>query len=107
MRASAVARSLGESSSALIVNTSDQSLGAHSQPPGTSRGVIVKPIATTDTRDEVQDLAGELTADIALYLASVSWIETGVGYTLSQTLRARGERLRLEVRLFLTLYFVL
>ena len=47
----------------------------------------------------MQDLAGELTADIALYLASVSWIETGVGYTLSQTLRARGERLRLEVRL--------
>ena len=68
------------------------------KPKGFPR-LIVKPIATTDTRDEVQDLAGELTADIALYLASVSWIETGVGYTLSQTLRARGDRLRLEVRL--------
>jgi adenylate cyclase len=68
------------------------------KPKGFPR-LIVKPIATTDTRDEVQDLAGELTADIALYLASVQWIETGVGYTLSQTLRARGDRLRLEVRL--------
>jgi len=68
------------------------------KPKGFPR-LIVKPIATTDTRDEVQNLAGELTADISLYLASVQWIETGVGYTLSQTLRARGDRLRLEVRL--------
>lgn len=61
--------------------------------------LTVTPIVTSDQRDDVRDLAEELTADIALYLASVQWIETGEGYTLTQTLRARGDRLRLEVRL--------
>ena len=47
------------------VGTSLTAVGM-AKPKGFPR-LIVKPIATTDTRDEVQDLARELTADIALY----------------------------------------
>ena len=54
-----------------------------------------QPVATTDDRGEVRDLAEGLTADISLYLAAIHWIDTGEGYTLTQTLRTRGDRLRL------------
>lgn len=61
--------------------------------------LVVNAVVTANDRSEVQDLAGGLTADIALYLDSVQWIDTGEGYELTQTLRARGDRLRLDARL--------
>jgi adenylate cyclase len=61
--------------------------------------LTVHEAASLDDRPEVVDLIEGLTADISLYLASVQWLETGRGYNLTQTLRTRGDRIRLESRL--------
>ena len=70
----------------------------------TTRGIgfprlSVQPVQTKDDRADVIDLAEGLGSDIGLYLNAVAWLETGTGYELTQNLRARGERLRLECRL--------
>ena len=61
--------------------------------------LTVQPVQTKDDRADVIDLAEGLGSDIGLYLNAVAWLETGAGYELTQNLRARGERLRLECRL--------
>ena len=61
--------------------------------------LTVEPVIAADERADVQELATGLTADISLYLASIQWLEVGKGYTLTQALRARGDRVRLEARL--------
>lgn len=66
----------------------------------------IQPVANSDTRAELQDLADALTADLDTYFSSINWLQAKVsgtgalnGYYLRSTLRARGERLRLENRL--------
>ena len=68
--------------------------------------LIIRPVHTTDPRPDVQDLANALTGDLALlldavrdYSARVSQGPQSDGYELKTTLRASGERLRLEARL--------
>ena len=68
--------------------------------------LMVSPVGTSDRRAEVGELAAALTNDIATYLGSPGWIATSIdehrkagAYVLDATLRTRGNRLRLEVRL--------
>lgn len=68
--------------------------------------LMLNPVTTSDPRGEVQDLAAALTSDLHTYFGPLSWLVTqvsetaqGSGYRLSLALRARGDRLRLEVRL--------
>jgi adenylate cyclase len=67
--------------------------------------LIIRPVRTTDTRAEVQDLATALTGDLVflldamrLHSARVSQAQTAQGYELQTNLRASGTRLRLEAR---------
>lgn len=66
--------------------------------------ISIKPIETSDSRIEVQELAEALTGDLLTYLGSTHWmvVESGrrsrTSYELSGKLRASGGRLRLEVR---------
>lgn len=69
--------------------------------------IAIRPVATSDTRPEVQELAEGLTSDLDAYLGSARWLIGRVGetpaegdYDLRCALRARGERVRLEARLF-------
>ena len=66
----------------------------------------IRPTANSDPRAELQDTADALTANLATYFGSISWLQTSIsssesamGYSLRPTLRARGDRLRLETRL--------
>ncbi|MFO7856153.1 MAG: adenylate/guanylate cyclase domain-containing protein [Paracoccaceae bacterium] len=69
--------------------------------------LAVRPVTTSDARDEVRELAEALTGDVVAYLGAVRWLDARISerggaegaYDLSAALRARGERLRLEVRL--------
>jgi adenylate cyclase len=68
--------------------------------------LTIQPVGNTDPRAELQDLADALTADLETYFGSINWLQSTVssttdvhGYSLRPTLRARGERMRLEVRL--------
>lgn len=68
--------------------------------------LCIQPVANSDTRAELQDLADALTADLDIYFSSINWLNTRVdssaaseSYNLRPTLRTRGERLRLESRL--------
>ena len=68
--------------------------------------VAIQPFSTPDSRDEVVELAAALTGDLAAYLNRGGWL-TGFAaetpppetFRLTGVLRARGERLRLEVTL--------
>lgn len=64
------------------------------------------PVANSDPRAELSDLADALTADLGAYFNSINWLSAAISsadtpndYTLRPILRARGERLRLETRL--------
>ncbi|MGB7323208.1 MAG: tetratricopeptide repeat protein [Albidovulum sp.] len=68
--------------------------------------LIIRPVHATDPRSDVQDLATALTGDLALqldavrdYSARVSQSARTDGYELKTSLRASGDRLRLEARL--------
>jgi len=68
--------------------------------------LVVIPIDTSDTRAEVIELAAAVTSDLATYLGSPVWLSSRVSqqfgksnYCVSAILRARGERLRLEIQL--------
>ncbi len=68
--------------------------------------LCVTPTANSDPRAELGDIADALTADLASYFGSINWLSTSVSasdnpeaYSLRPTLRARGDRLRLETRL--------
>jgi adenylate cyclase len=65
------------------------------------------PVATSDDRADVQELADGLTGDLDENLAAARFLVVAVrerprsnDYVLKIALRARGERLRLEARLF-------
>lgn len=85
-------------------------LGASDRVEGDHRGlyalVAIRPIGTSDTRAEVQELAAALTGDLASYLSTGRWLRAMLAerppadaYVLSGTLRASGTRLRLEITL--------
>ncbi|WP_370400846.1 adenylate/guanylate cyclase domain-containing protein [Sulfitobacter sp. JB4-11] len=76
------------------------------QPHSALPSLTIQPTANSDPRAEVLDIADALTADLNSYFGSINWLETQIssadnasGYTLRPTLRARGDRLRLETRL--------
>ena len=67
----------------------------------------ISPVATSDERIDVQELAEGLTGDLDDKLTAVRWLAVAVrekpnpqDYFLKIVLRTRGDRLRLEVRLF-------
>ncbi|MEE4187395.1 MAG: adenylate/guanylate cyclase domain-containing protein, partial [Roseobacter sp.] len=68
--------------------------------------LVIRPVATTDGRAEVQDLAHALTGDFVFlldayrgYSARVSELPIAHEYELKTSLRASGTRLRLEAQL--------
>lgn len=68
--------------------------------------LILRPVANSDPRAEILDIADALTADLDTYFGSINWLDIQIssadeaqGYSLRPTLRARGDRLRLETRL--------
>jgi adenylate cyclase len=74
--------------------------------PRAGTAIAIHPIATSDPREEVQELAAALTEDVRTYLDSSSWMTARISdapdaaaHSLRATLWARGERLRLEARL--------
>lgn len=69
--------------------------------------LIIQPFSSSDPRAEVAEMAEALTSDIQTYLGQLSWLNarisetvSGAAYRLQAVLRARGDRLRLEARLF-------
>ncbi|WP_136659120.1 adenylate/guanylate cyclase domain-containing protein [Nitratireductor sp. XY-223] len=69
--------------------------------------LAILPVATSDERTDVRELAEGLTGDLDATLAAVRWLVVAVserqqarGYVLKSALRSRGDRLRLEARLF-------
>lgn len=67
----------------------------------------ILPVATSDDRVDVQELADGLTGDLDELLSAARWLVVAVreqprtsDYVLKIALRARGDRLRLEARLF-------
>lgn len=83
--------------------------GAEAAAPSARKGfprLALAPVATTDERAEVRELAESVTADLGLYFGSIRWLEVetrerapGGAYALSATLRSRGEQFRLEARM--------
>jgi adenylate cyclase len=66
--------------------------------------LAVQPCATSDSRQEVRELAEALTGDVLAYLDASRWLrarggEDAAGYALRGALRGSGDRLRLEARL--------
>ncbi len=68
--------------------------------------LCITPTANSDSRAELGDIADALTADLGSYFGSINWLQTVISvsgddtsYVLRPTLRARGDRLRLETRL--------
>ena len=69
--------------------------------------LTIQPVATSDDRSEMLELAEGLTGDLDVTLAAVRWLVATVrqqpnagDYLLKGALRSRGDRLRLESRLF-------
>lgn len=69
--------------------------------------LAILPVATSDQRADVRELAEGLTGDLDAALAAVRWLVATVQerpkageYTLRCALRSRGDRVRLEARLF-------
>lgn len=68
--------------------------------------LCIQPVACSDPRTELRDLAEALTFDFGTYFNPVVWLQTAISeeraadaYLLRAVLRARGDRLRLETRL--------
>ena len=71
--------------------------------------ITITPVSTSDKRPDVQELAAALTDDLHTYLGSSSWMHASVSngpgqttYVLRATLRALGDRLRLDARLLVS-----
>jgi len=69
--------------------------------------LAIQPVTTSDERTNVRELAEGLTGDLDATLAAVRWLGATVrerpkagDYTLRCALRGRGDRVRLEARLF-------
>ncbi|UWQ92408.1 adenylate/guanylate cyclase domain-containing protein [Rhodobacteraceae bacterium M382] len=66
--------------------------------------IVVRPLETSDQRDEVRELCDALTGDLMTYLGATHWLSVSArdtgrrAYALSGRIRASGGRLRLEVR---------
>jgi len=70
--------------------------------------LTIRPVSTSDERQELHELADALTADLGTLLGATRWLMTAThddppesAYVLQAVLRSRGDRLRLEVRLIL------
>lgn len=68
--------------------------------------LAIQPISTSDAREDLVELASALTADFDGYLGGARWLKSTVqedpsptAHILESVLRARGDRLRLDVRL--------
>lgn len=68
--------------------------------------IAVRPVTTSDDRDEVRELADAITGDVSAYLGATMWLNattaetsTGTDYVLLMGLRSRGNKLRLETQL--------
>jgi adenylate cyclase len=68
--------------------------------------LAIVPVATSDDREEVRELAAALTNDLATYLDVADWLSVSTEedpapgrYVLEASLRCRGDRLRLDARL--------
>jgi adenylate cyclase len=68
--------------------------------------LAILPVAASDPRIEVRDLAEALGADFATFFATIVWLRSAItetpapdAYVLRTALRARGDRLRFEARL--------
>jgi adenylate cyclase len=68
--------------------------------------LAIRPVARSDDRAEVVELADALTGDLGVFLGALRWLVSSTeerpppgGYVLNPVLRSRGDRLRLEVRL--------
>ncbi len=75
------------------------------QPTAVTR-LDIAPVETSDSRDEVRELADALTYDLHNHLGNIQFMQASVTDTPSSTafafrsvLRAQGDRIRLEVRL--------
>ncbi|MFC6584807.1 adenylate/guanylate cyclase domain-containing protein [Sulfitobacter aestuariivivens] len=67
----------------------------------------IEPTANSDPRAELRDTADALSADFDTYFSSINWLQANIkstpipdAYALRPVLRARGERIRLETRLY-------
>ncbi|MFD1158835.1 adenylate/guanylate cyclase domain-containing protein [Roseovarius aestuarii] len=66
--------------------------------------IVVRPIETSDPRDEVRELSDALTGDLMTYLGATHWLSVTAtesarrSYVLSGRIRASGNRLRLEIK---------
>lgn len=66
--------------------------------------IVIRRIETSDPRDEISELSDALTGDLMTYLGATHWLsvtatESGRrSYVLSGRIRARGDRLRLEIK---------
>ncbi len=83
-----------------------QAISPTSQATSALPELIIMPVANSDPRAEVRDTADGLTADLLSYFGAINWLttringsESATAYSLRPTLRARAERLRLEIRL--------
>jgi len=68
--------------------------------------LAVRPVSSSDAREEISELASALTADFANFLGGARWLNSTVREdplpdvnVLETVLRARGDRLRLDARL--------
>ena len=67
----------------------------------------IQPVSVSDDRAEIKEIAEGLTGDLDAMLSAIRWLDAAVleqpkagGYSLRCGLRCRGDRLRLEARLF-------
>jgi adenylate cyclase len=67
--------------------------------------LAIRPVSSSDARDEVSELASALTADFTNFLGGARWLNSTVQEhpppntnVLETVLRARGDRLRLDAR---------
>ncbi|WP_298843869.1 adenylate/guanylate cyclase domain-containing protein [uncultured Roseobacter sp.] len=68
--------------------------------------LTVMPIRTNQIDPQVNEIANSLTADFVTFFGGIAWLNTQVSeepssdsYVLRTTLRAQGQRIRLEIRL--------
>lgn len=69
--------------------------------------IMIRPLECGDPRVELKDMAAALTSDFNSYFRTTNWLQATItsaerhdGYELRGMLRAHGQRLRLEARLF-------
>lgn len=66
----------------------------------------IAPVTTNQSGSQIIEIANSLTADLATFFGGIAWMSTGISeepprdaYVLKASLRAQGQRIRLETRL--------